>query len=172
MDSGVQTQLIVLAIAIIVIARFLFRELRARTVNLSRLWVRPAILIALTGLVVWAAFQLPANAFGPVGALGDLSVSIAIGIVVGVIVGVLVSRSTSVETTGVAHIVTLRGSWTTVAIWVAALILRLGVRFAFRLPPTGAASTLTSAGTVAMVATAFTLFAVLIASRARALGAT
>jgi len=163
MQPGLQTELITLVIIIVVIARFLFRELRARTVRVSTLWIRPAFLGAMTALVIWATLQSPRPSGGPIvpWLLG--------GTVVGIVVGYFVALSTRVEATGRAGVVRLRGSWVTVAIWLGAVALRFLVRFAVggSLYSTSPAVT---GGTVILVAAAFAVFALLIAQRVKALG--
>jgi hypothetical protein len=163
MTPGLQTEIFTLLILVVVIARFLFRELRARTVRVSTLWVRPAVLCALTALSIWAASQVPRGVEGPIvpWLLG--------GTAIGIVVGFLVARSTRVESTGKAGVVRLRGSWITVAIWVAALALRFLVRILVG-GTLFSTSPAVNGGTVILVAAAFTVFAVLIAQRIRALG--
>jgi hypothetical protein len=156
-----QTELVTLVVVIIVVARFLVRELRARTVRVSRLWIRPAFLAAITALLIVVTLRVPVESAG-----FALVPSLVAGGLVGLVVGFLVAYSTRVEATGQPDIVTLRGSWVTVVIWIAALALRVGARYV----STGSAlssSPAVSSGTVMLVAVAFTIFAVLVARRAR-----
>ena len=157
-----QSQLITIALILVVVARFLARELKARTARVTTLWIRPAFLIALTGLMSWLALSRGA------GSAVELGASLAFGALLGVVVGVLVTGSTRIEASGRPGLVTLRGSWVTVAIWIAALMVRLGIRVAGG-GYTAAASPALTAGTAAMAAVAFGAFALLVALRARKL---
>jgi hypothetical protein len=163
MAPGLQTELITLGILVVVIARFLLRELRARTVRVSTLWMRPAFLGAMTVLVIWATLQSPQASGVPI-----LPWLIG-GTAIGMVVGYFVALSTRVESTGQAGVVRLRGSWVTVGIWVAAVALRFLVRLAFG-GTIFSTSPAVNGGTVILVAAAFTVFAVLIAQRVRELG--
>ncbi len=50
-----QAQLVQIGVLVLVVARFLARELRTRTLRLSTLWIRPAILMVLTAAIALAA---------------------------------------------------------------------------------------------------------------------
>jgi hypothetical protein len=163
MNSQLQAELISLALVVVVIVRFLFRELRARTVRLSTMWFRPAILLALTALLVWTTVRVTPFA------VGELGVALGIGAAAGIVVGVLVSGSTAIEATGKPGLVRLHGSWVTVAIWIVALVLRVAVRFAVGGSPLNPSPAVNS-GTIMLVAAAFSTFAVLIVARVRSMG--
>lgn len=164
--NALQTQLIALAVVLIVVVRFLVRELRARTVRVSTMWLRPAFLGALTVFFAASAVrQSPESE-------AELALSLTVGVAFGAVVGFLVAASTTVERAGAPGVLRLRGSWVTVAIWVAALLVRLGVR----LLKTGGSLLATtslalSAGTICMVAVAFATFSVLVVMRSRSLPA-
>jgi hypothetical protein len=162
--TALQTQLFTLAIVLVVVVRFLFRELRPRTVKMGSLWARPGILAVLTAVVIWTGLRAGDPA-------AELGLSMAIGIVAGVIVGWLVVASTTIQAGPRPHTLVLRGSWITVVIWVVALVARLGVRLLNGGYTAAAASTVTTVGTVMMVTAAFATFALLVASRGKALSA-
>jgi len=169
LTSALQTQLFSLALVLIIVVRFLYRELRARVVRLSTMWVRPAFVAAITAYLTWLAIAIvgdpPTEIFG----------SAAIGIVAGIVVGWLVVASTTIEPGPTPGRVRLHGSWVTVAIWLVALLIRLGIRLATggygigagSGPAAVAGSIVTGVGTVAMVFSAFGTFAILIIMRAR-----
>jgi hypothetical protein len=158
--AALQTQLFTLAVVVFVVARFLFRELRARTVKVSTMWVRPAILAVLTAFVVCAALQSRG------GSPAEVALSLGIGVAFGALVGLLVTRSTQVGPGDKPGYLRLRGSWVTVAIWIVALALRLGVRLVASGGSLATAGSLVAtAGTVSMVAAAFGTFAALIARK-------
>jgi hypothetical protein len=163
-SSAVQTQLFTIAITLAIVARFLFRELRARTVNIGTLWVRPAVLVLLTAFLVFAGVRLDADA-------RELGLALLVGLVAGVAVGYLVVQSTAIEPGPKPNTLRLRGSWITVVIWVVALVARLAVRLVSGGYSGGATSMVTTAGTLAMVAAAFGMFAILVAVRGRSIAA-
>ncbi len=114
--NALQTQLIALAVVLIVVVRFLVRELRARTVRVSTMWLRPAFLGALTVFFAASAVRQSAES------AAELALSLTVGVAFGAVVGFLVAASTTVERAGAPGVLRLRGSWVTVAIWVAALL--------------------------------------------------
>ncbi len=162
MTPALQTQLFTLAIVLVVVVRFLFRELRPRTVRIGTLWVRPAILAVLTAFLIWTGVRIG----NPVAELG---ISMLIGIVAGVIVGWFIVASTAIAQGPKPGTLVLRGSWITVVIWVVALLARLAARFFGDGYTAAASSVITTAGTVTMVTAAFATFAILVAMRGRAL---
>jgi hypothetical protein len=122
--GGMNPGLISLAVGLVVIVRFLFRELRERTVKVRTLWIRP-------GFVVLIAVGFAAAALTRPGVnLGLLALVVVLGAALGVLTGVLVVGSTSFAPADVPGAVRVHGSITTVIVWVAALGLRLAARFA------------------------------------------
>jgi hypothetical protein len=123
--SGMNATLITLAVVLLVVGRFLFRELRERTVRLRTLWIRPGIVAVLTVLLIAAAFAVPGIS------LPIVAMSVVGGAVVGVVVGTLVVRLTSFAPAAERGAVRVKGSIVTVSIWVVAIVLRLLARYAF-----------------------------------------
>jgi hypothetical protein len=122
---GTTSTWIYVGIAALVVVRFLFRELRQRTVRARTLWIRPVILAVLTLLMIAGAFAVRgAN-------LGVLALALVVGAAVGVLTGKLVAGSTTFAPAGERGAVLARGSAITVGIWLAALALRFAVRFVF-----------------------------------------
>ena len=163
LNAATQTELITLLIVVLVISRFLVRELRARKAVLNRMWVRPAVLLALTALAIFGAFAVHG------GPSPELLPSLAAGLILGAIVGYFVSASTVIEPTEQPGVVRLHGSWTTVAIWLGALAVRMAARY-FLAAGALAQQTAINAGTILVVAVAFGVFALLIVRRAATLG--
>jgi hypothetical protein len=160
--TSVQGQsLFALAITVLIVYRFARRELRERTIRLRWLWVRPAILIAVTAYL--AALSV---ALDPL-ATGELVAEIIGGSVLGVIVGVAIVRNTQFAPADVAGAVRVRGNRITFGIWIAALAVRLVIRFVV---PHGAdprAQLPMNCGLVAMVAVAFVVIALAFAGEIR-----
>ncbi len=110
---------ITLAIVVLVVLRFLARELRDRRMVLSRIFLVPALIGAIAlYLIVLTVMQAPGLAL-------ELAIGSAAAALVGVGVGLAVNRFTAVRPAGDPRAVIVRGSYATVAIWVAALLLRL-----------------------------------------------
>jgi len=110
-------------LVVLVVARFLARELRVRRMALSRLFVLPAIFAVLVVCLVVLTIQQDAGQIFPL-AIGSLA-----GIAVGAGIGLAVAHFTSVTAGPARGVVLVRGSATTVAIWIGALLLRLVPRF-------------------------------------------
>lgn len=112
------------AIIVLVVGRFLFRELRERKLVLARMFLVPGVLGALAlFLVATTAVQFPATTML---LAGETLVTLGIGLAL----GVAVAHFTKVRLGEQAGIVYVLGSGWTVAIWVGALLLRFAARFA------------------------------------------
>jgi hypothetical protein len=148
--SAFQPTLATYAIVAIVVVRFLFRELRRRTISVRTLWIRPAILVALLALILWGAFAVP-GASPPF-----IALAFVVGAALGVVTGLLVARSTTFAPSGRRGTVFAQGNAVTVIVWVCALALRLLARFVVG----GAGATVAqqmelNVGLLALVAAAF-----------------
>jgi len=134
-------------ISLLVVALVARRELRATTVVGGRLWIRPAIIVAVTALLVaLAVLEAPDR-------LGSLVAWIAGGVVAGGITGVVLLRYTSISDADRPNAVVVRGSIATVVIWLVVLALRVAVRYLFG-GSSLAAGIDASVATVAVVAAA------------------
>jgi len=152
---GMSTTWITLALVAVVVVRFLFRELRARTIRVRTLWIRPGILGVFTLVLIGAGFAIPHVGMGVVG------LSVLVGAAIGIGVGFLVARMTSFAPTGERGAVIAQGSIKTVIVWVAAIVLRLLARFAFAgAGATSAEQYELNAGLLALVTAAFVVVAI------------
>ena len=110
---------ITLAVVLLVVLRFLARELRDRRMVLARIFLVPAIVGAIAlYLIVLTVMQAP-------GLSAELAIGAVAAAIVGVGVGLAVNRFTTVRPAADPSAVIVRGSYATVAIWVAALLLRV-----------------------------------------------
>lgn len=146
--------LIYAALAALIVGRFLFRELRERTVRLRTIWIRPGILLTLTALLIAAAVAMPhVNA-------GVLAVAVVVGAALGVVTGTLVVRSTTFAPANERGAVRVKGSIVTVAVWLVAIALRLAARYVFTGTGAGPAEQFElNAGLLALIAAAFVVVA-------------
>ena len=109
------------AIILLVIARFLFRELRVRRIKRSTIFSIPLVMAIVAGLTIYlSATTAPGQDY-------NLAIGGVIAIVVGIALGLAVGHFTTVQVQD--GVMLVRGSWITVAIWVGALALRLLARF-------------------------------------------
>ena len=148
------TTWITLALVLLVVVRFLFRELRQRKIRLRTVWIRPAILGVLTAVLVAAAFAVPGTN------VGVLAVSLVVGAVLGIVTGTLVVGSTTFAPAGERGAVLAKGGTVTVIVWVVAIALRFVARLAFA--GTGASPAAQfelNAGLLALVTAAFVVVA-------------
>ena len=153
MNQIAAQSLFALLITIFVVFRFAQRELRERTVKASSLWIRPAVLLAVTVYLAWLSASLDPG--------GDREMAIAIvtGIVLGVITGALILANSKFEPADVPNAVRVQGNRVTFGIWIAALLVRLAARY---LLPHGAdprSQLPLNCGTVALVSAAFIVIA-------------
>jgi uncharacterized membrane protein YjdF len=119
-----QNVIVYVVIGLLVVGRFLVRELRERRYDVRRVYVLPAILGAIALALTVAAATTEPNA------LGSLVVACIVAIAIGAGIGYAVARFTTVRVTAEPAIIFSRGSFATVAIWIAALGLRVVARFA------------------------------------------
>lgn len=152
--AGPNSTYITLAVVLVVVVRFLFRELRQRKVRLRTLWIRPGILTVFTVLLIVGAFATAGLN------VGVMLISIVAGAAFGLLTGWLVVRSTTFAPAGERGAVLAKGSIVTVIVWVAAIALRLVARFVFA--GSGAAPAQQfelNAGLLALVTAAFVFVA-------------
>jgi hypothetical protein len=119
-----------LVIGLLVIGRFLMRELRERRFLISRIYLVPAILgIIAVVLVVLAGMAHPDT-------IPVIAVACAVALGLGAVIGYGVARNTTVRVTDDPTVLFARGSVATVVIWIVALALRLVARLPFLSDPT------------------------------------
>jgi len=148
------TGLLPLALAVFVVFRFAVRELRERVVKSPGIWIRPAIMAVLLAFLIVMTFSTDGRDDAVT------FVSLATGAVLGAIVGFAILRNTTFAPADQPRAVRAQGSRVTLAIWIAALAVRLLARY---LAPGGAdprAQLPLNCGTVALVAVAFVVIAV------------
>ena len=152
--AGTTTSLIYVGVAFLVIARFLFRELRERRVRLRSIWIRP-------GIVALFTLALIAGAFATRGTnVGVLAVAVVAGVVLGIVTGLLVVRSTTFRAASERGAVLVQGSIITVIVWVTAFALRYVARYVFAGAGTSQAQQFElNAGILALLTTAFVVVA-------------
>lgn len=112
-------QLLPLLIVVVVLA---VRMMRPQRISVTRMWVSPIILCALTAWVIYANDQLyPAPPL-------EIAVALFAGAVAGLPFGILRGMHTEVTRTDKPGVMHLGSSWATIAIFAAAFGLRYGVR--------------------------------------------
>jgi hypothetical protein len=119
-----QQPIVYVLIAAFVVGRFLVRELRERHLSNTQLFVLPGIMLCL-----WLYFAVTALRAAHVDGV-QLGVRSAIALPFGALVGIAIARFTTVRIGGDGKIF-FRGSYVTVAIWTAALIVRFAARYVF-----------------------------------------
>ncbi len=130
MSGGMEKNLgIGLVIGLLVIGRFLMRELRERRFLISRIYLVPAVLgIIGIVLVVFAGMAHPDT-------IPVIATSCAAALALGAVIGYGVARNTTVRVTDDPTVLFARGSVATVLIWIAALAIRLVARIPFLSDP-------------------------------------
>jgi drug/metabolite transporter (DMT)-like permease len=118
-----------LVVGALVIGRFLMRELRERRFLISRIYLVPAVL-GVVGIVFVVLAGIAHPDTTPV-----IAVACVAALVLGAVIGYGVARNTTVRVTDDPTVLYVRGSAATVAIWLAALALRLVARIPFLSDP-------------------------------------
>jgi len=113
---------ITVAVIVLVIARFLFRELRVRRIRTSNIFLVPGIMAAVGALLIYSVISVAPDQ------VSNLIIGGFAGIVVGAGIGFAVGHFTTVQVAQPGLLI-VRGSWITVAIWIAALALRMIARY-------------------------------------------
>jgi hypothetical protein len=107
---------------IIVVALLLVRFIRPQRISVTRMWIQPIILAALTAWVIYANEYLnPAPGW-------EIAAGLIIGGIVGIPFGILRGWHTDVRPTDKPGVMYLGSSWITIVIFVAAFGLRSVVR--------------------------------------------
>jgi hypothetical protein len=151
--AGTIATVLPLLLVALVVVRFAFRELRERTVRMPSIWIRPALMVALTGYLVVLALSIDGREDTITAA------SLVIGVVLGAITGLAIVRNTTFAPAGVVNAVKVRGNRATLAIWVGALAVRVLARYLYPGAGNPRAQLPLNCGTVALVAVAFVVIA-------------
>lgn len=115
-------------IYLVVIALIVWRMARPQRMSVTRLWVMPIVLLAITGLSIWAnaqAYVLLGQAPPP---NWEIAAVLAGGAVLGVPLGFLRGRHSEVRPTERAGVMYVHSSPLIVMVWLAAFIARAAVR--------------------------------------------
>jgi hypothetical protein len=142
-----------LLLVLLIVVRFAFRELRERTVRIATIWIRPALLLALSAYLVVLTLRVDPGE----GAI--MASAVLIGALLGLVTGVAVIRNTTFAAAGVPNAVRVRGNRITLAIWLAAFLVRLLARFIYPGFGDPVAQLPLNCGTVALVSVAFVVIA-------------
>jgi hypothetical protein len=99
-----------------------YRMIRPQKISVTRMWVTPIFLCALTGFAIYGtALQNPAPPL-------EIVAGLVIGAIAGIPFGILRGMHTDVRPTERRGVMYLGSSWVTLAIFIAAFGLRYGVR--------------------------------------------
>jgi hypothetical protein len=139
-----------LLIGALVVARFLFRELRERKLSTGQLYVLPAFIgaIALLSIAVTVGVMPGRGA--------ELALEMGLAVPVGALFGLGVAHFTTVRI-GPDGTVLFKGSYVTVAFWIAALALRMGLRYVVAGVHSLAETTVANTALVVLIFVALTL---------------
>ena len=98
------------------------RLIRPQRISVTRMWIAPIFLSAMTGWVIYLNEQLnPAP-------VGEIAAGLVIGALAGVPFGILRGMHTDVRPTERRGVMYLGSSWVTVAIFAVAFGLRYAIR--------------------------------------------
>ena len=118
---------------VVVVALLAVRFVRPQRISVTRMWIGPLMLIALTAFAIYATERLePAPVW-------EIATALLVGGAAGIPFGILRGMHTDVRPTDRPGVMYLGSSWVTIAIFLAAFALRSGVRIL--MPHRGSLST-------------------------------
>ncbi|MBV8374919.1 MAG: DUF1453 family protein [Candidatus Eremiobacteraeota bacterium] len=107
---------------IIVVAVLAIRLVRPQRISVTRMWVSPILLCAITAWAIYASQIM--NPAPPL----EIALGLVVGAAAGVPFGILRGIHTDVRPTNRPGVMYLGSSWATIAIWVVAFGVRLTAR--------------------------------------------
>jgi hypothetical protein len=107
---------------VIVVVILAYRLLRPQKISVTRMWVTPIVLCALTAWVIYANQVL--NPAAPL----EIALGLIIGALAGIPFGILRGMHTEVRPTERRGVMYLGSSWVTLIIFAAAFGLRYAIR--------------------------------------------
>ena len=147
---------------LIVAVVIVFRFTRPMRLTASRLWIAPAILVALTAFVIWGSVEAHASA-------SAIGIAVVLGAAFGVPFGLLRGRHSRVRKTENPKVLLVEPSLIPFLIW----LLAFGLRFAIRtfLPRAGPGTMAASDGFLAFAVASVIAARYVIAEKFKALHA-
>jgi hypothetical protein len=121
-NSGVVPGWVQLVPLLIVVVLLAIRLIRPQRISVTRMWITPIVLCALTAWVIYANAVI--NPAPPV----EIAVGLIVGVIVGIPFGILRGMHTDVRPTDRPGVMYLGSSWVTLVIFAAAFGLRYAVR--------------------------------------------
>ncbi len=113
---------------VVIIALFVWRMARPQRMSLTRLWIVPIVLLALTGFSIWANTyasmlrgQLPPAAW-------QIAALMIVGAALGIPLGLLRGRHSDVKPTDRPGVMYVRSSPVIIGIWLVAFLARAALR--------------------------------------------
>jgi Protein of unknown function (DUF1453) len=136
---------------IVVVAILALRWVRPQRISVTRMWIAPIVLCALTAWVIYAN-----NLLNPAPPL-EIAAGLVIGAICGIPFGILRGMHTEVRPTDRRGVMYLGSSWVTLVIFAAAFALRYAIRMA--MPHRGSLSAAVGDGllafAIAFIATSY-----------------
>lgn len=115
-------------IYLVVIALFIFRNIRPQRMSVVRLWIMPIVLLGITGFSLYAssyASVLQGELPPPV---WQMVIVLVLGAALGVPLGLLRGRHSEVKPTERPGVMYVHSSPVVIGIWLGAFVVRLGLR--------------------------------------------
>lgn len=141
-------------IYVVVIALFVWRTMRPMRVSAARIWSRPALLVLVTAVSIWAEQMTAPSPAWLVTAI------VAGGTLLGIPLGVVRGRHSEVRSTERPGVYYVHSSPIVVVVWLLAFVARAAVRYA--MPAAGNATTVWSLGLLAFATSAIAVSAYMI----------
>lgn len=125
---------------IAVVALLVWRNSRPQKVTVARFWLAPALLVVITGFMVYSTFAVARDQLALAG------VSLVVGALLGIPLGIVRGHHSAVRLTDQPGVFYIDPSLIVMMIWLAAFAVRFGLRFI--LPNAGTAALAVSDGFV------------------------
>lgn len=107
---------------IVVAALVVFRNMRPQKMTVSRFWVFPIMMVALSGFVLWTSFQQ-----SPHSGVATI-IATVIGLIIGIPFGIARGHHSQVKLAEQPGVFYIQPSVVVMLVWLVAFIVKFGVR--------------------------------------------
>lgn len=129
MNQHAPPTLMTVSIYVVVLGLLIFRLARPQKISVVRMWLMPALFLALTAVSVWSTYATAALTGIAPPPVWEVALAMVLGILAGIPLGVLRGRHTGVRATERRGVMYLDASWVTASIWIGAFLVRAGLRY-------------------------------------------
>lgn len=120
---------VTLVIYVVAIAIFVWRMSRPQRTTIAGLWIRPILLVVLTGFIVWSAnfAELAMGVIPP--PPWEIAAVLLVGAILGIPLGLLRGRHSEVKPTARRGEMYVHSSSLIMVVWIVAFVARAAIRY-------------------------------------------